>query len=156
MDSIQEQIIKKIETGLTQITVANGYQVTIASVQRHRWSGIDLSTMPTILIKEGFCEPELSGKSTMERIRRRMELFLVVAVRQDEESDARSGAEVLNLYVADIEKKIGVSMNWDGLAIMTDPPSYLEVEVDAETPHLARGMRCEIVYEHLRTDPYSQ
>lgn len=155
MDSIQEQIIKKIAAAMAEITIANGYENTILSVQRHKASGMDLSSMPTILIKEGDCSAELV-KSSHQRIRRRMELFLVIATRQNEESDARSGGEVLNSLVADVEKRLGASQNWDGLALMTDPPSYLEVEVDAVTPHLARGLRTEIVYEHERANPWAQ
>lgn len=154
-DSIQEQLMKAIASKLLLITAANGYDNTIASVQRYRWSGVDLSTMPTILVKEGDCEPELLN-SSHRLIRRRLQVFLVVCVRHDEVADPRSGGEILNSYVADIEKLVGLNANWNRLAIMTDPPSYIEMEVDAETPHLARGLRCEIVYEHVRNDPYSQ
>jgi hypothetical protein len=155
MDSIQEQLMKKVTAGLAEITQANGYDNTIASVQRYRASGIDLSLMPTILVKEGDCEPDLPG-STHVHLKRRLELFLVVAVRHDETTDPRSGGEILNSYIADIERRMAATPTWDGLAIMTDPPSYLEMEVDAETPHLARGMRLEIVYEHVRANPYTQ
>lgn len=155
MDSIQEQILKTISAALATISVANGYENEISSVQRFRASGIDLSTMPTILVKEGDCFPELE-KSAAPRIRRRMELFLVVCVRHDEAADPRSGGEILNAFVSDIERCLASNQRWDGLALMTDPPTYLEMEVDAETPHLARGLRVEIVYEHIRADPRTQ
>lgn len=155
MDSIQEQIIKKVAAALAQITVANGYQNTIASVQRFMASGINLNTLPTILVKEGDCAKE-PGQSKYLSVRRRMELYLVVAVKHDETADPRSGGEILNSFTADIEKRLAGSSNWDGLAILTEPPDYLDMDVDAETPHLARGLRTEIVYEHLRTDPRAQ
>lgn len=156
MDSIQEQIVKKVALAMSQITVANGYTNTIKSVQRYRWSGIDLNNLPTVMLVEGTCDAELTN-STHQRIRRRLELYIVVAVPDDELSDTRTGAEILSYFAADIEKRLGASQNWDGLALMTDPPSYTELSfADAETPHLARGLRCEIVYEHVRSDPYSQ
>lgn len=155
MDSIQERIVKKIAGAMGQITVANGYQNTINSVQRHQWSGIDLNNMPTILVKEGDCDVDLT-RSSHQRIRRTLELFLVVCIQQDEQTDTRSGGEILNSYVADIEKRLGASQNWDGLALMTEPPSYLSIEIDAETPHLARGLRTQISYEHVRSDPFTQ
>ena len=157
-DSIQEQIVKKIVVACASITVANGYANTIASVQRHNQSGIDLATLPTILVKEGECSYDLM-KSASPRIRRRMELFLVVATQQDEtpdSTDTRSGGEMLNSLVADIEQRLGASQNWDGLALMTDPPSYLEIDIDAVTPHMGRGLRVEVSYEHVRNNPYSQ
>jgi|SRR6185503_5692064 len=155
MDSIQEQILKTISTALATISVANGYENEIAVVQRFRASGIDLSTMPTILVKEGDCFPELE-KTSAPHVRRRMELFLVVCVRHDEAADPRSGGEILNSFVSDIERCLASNQRWDGLALMTDPPGYLEMEVEAETPHLARGLRVEIVYEHTRADPRTQ
>jgi hypothetical protein len=155
MDSIQEQIIKKISAALALIAPSSGYENTLTSVQRFRASGVDLTTMPTILVKEGDCIPELD-KSSPPHVRRRMELYLVVCVRHDEEADARSGGEILNAYVSDIERCLASTPRWDGLALMTDPPAYLEMEVDAETPHLARGLRVEIVYEHVRADPRTQ
>jgi hypothetical protein len=155
-DSIQERIVKKVAAAMASITVANGYNNTIKSVQRYRWSGIDLNNLPTIMIVEGTCDVELL-KSTHERIRRRLELYIVVAVPDDEVADARPGAEILSYFAADIEKRLGASQQWDGLALMTEPPSYTELSfADAETPHLARGLRTEIVYEHVRSDPFTQ
>lgn len=156
-DSIQEQIVKKVALALAEITNANGYDNTIASVQREHQNGMLLGPdyVPAILVREGTCTPDLN-KSTHQRIRRRMELFAVIVTRVDEEVDARSGGEVLNSLVADVEKRLGASQTWDGLAMMTDPPEYLEVNVEATVPHLSRGLRTEIVYEHLRANPYSQ
>ena len=157
-DSIQEQIVKKVVSALLEITVANGYDNTVQSVQRLNQSGVDLAVVPTILVKEGDCSYDLT-KSAYPWVRRRMELYAVAITRQDETDgslDTRSGGEQLNSLVADMERRMGASRSWDGLAIDTDPPSYLEVELEAVTPHLARGIRCEVVYEHLRSNPYSQ
>ncbi len=154
-DSIQERIIKKIALAIGEVTTTNGYANTIASVQRHNMLGMDLATVPAVLIREGNCSVDLE-KSPYPNVRRRMELFLVIAHRQDEVNDARSGGEILNSLVADIEKRLGASQNWDGLAISTTPPEYLEIEIDAVNPHLTRGMRIETVYQHVRMDPYSQ
>jgi hypothetical protein len=154
-DSIQEQIVTKIATALAGITVANGYANTLASVQRHNQTGMNLGTLPTVLIREGECHPDLE-KSARPNVRRRMEVYLVVVAQQDEADLTMTGGRLLNSFVADIERRIGASQNWDGLAIMTDPPSYLEVDVDATTPQLARGLRVDVTYQHLRTDPYSQ
>lgn len=144
-DSIQEQIIKAIAVALGNV----------APVQRLQQGGVDLSVVPTILVKEGECSVDLS-KSVFPRIRRRMEVMAVVITRQDEVTDTRSGGEILNGLTADIEVRLAMDRTWGGLAIMTDAPSYLEVEMDAVTPHLARGLRFEVTYEHNRLDPYLQ
>jgi len=158
-DSIQEQIMKKIAAAVAEVTIANGYANTINSVQRYNQSGVNLSgNPPTVLIKEGDCVTELT-KSVMGRVRRRMEWYAVAITRQDETSastDTRSGGEMLNSLVADLEQRIGASETWAGLAMFTDPPEYLDIEIDATTPHLAKGLRFSTVYEHTRGNPYSQ
>lgn len=154
-DSIQERIMKKIAQAMSEITVANGYANTLESVQRHNQSGINLQSVPAVVLREGDCNAELE-KTAYPYVRRRLEFFLVVMTRQDEEHDARSGGEILNSLIADIERRVAASPNWDGLAIMTDPPSYLAIDVEATTPHLSRALRYETVYTHLRTDPASQ
>lgn len=156
--SIQEQIIVQIALALARIQPANGYENAVASVQRYNQSGVDLSVLPTLLIKEGDVSVEL-GQSIAPNVRRRMELFVVAMTQQDEtasSTDTRDGATMLNSLVADIEKVLANNRTWNALAIQTDPPSYLDVEVDAVTPHLARAVRFEVLYEHLRIDPYSQ
>lgn len=156
-DSIQEQIIKKIYLAMSEITTTNGYENTLVSVQRLNQNGIDLANVPALLVREGSCEPDMS-KSPFPFVQRRMEMVLVVVTRQDDtasSTDARSGAEQLNSLVADVETRLAASRNWDGLASDTEPPSYLEVEVESIVPHLARGMQFGVTYRHLRTNPYS-
>jgi hypothetical protein len=158
MESIQEQIVKKIVDALRMITVVKGFDNDILSVQRLNQAGVDLNVVPTILVKEGDVSVELS-QSIFPNVRKRMELLAVVITRQDESeatTDLRSGGELLNSLVADMEKVVSTNRTWDGLAMQTDPPSYSEVEMDATVPHLARALRFEVLYEHIRTDPYQQ
>ena len=53
-------------------------------------------TMPTILVKEGVCSPEMEKSTYTPLIRRRMEFYLVVCASHDEAADPRSGGEILN------------------------------------------------------------
>jgi hypothetical protein len=157
-DSVQEQIVKKIVAALAMITTVKGFDNTVQSIQRLNQSGVDLADPPIILVKEDDCNAEIA-ESIYPNIRRRMGIFAVAITRQDESStstDLRSGGEILNSLVADMEKVISNNRTWDGLAMQTDPPSYLEVEMDATVPHLARAVRFEVTYQHLRTDPYRQ
>lgn len=147
--------MKKIVTALSQITIANGYSNTIASVQRYHLSGVETAVVPTIVVKEGECTVEL-GQSVYPSVRRRMEVVLVPITRHDEVADPRSGGEILNSLVADIERCVATNRTWDGFAIQTDPPNYLETELEAVEPHLSKGVRFEVIYEHVRTDPYVQ
>ena len=152
-DSIQEQIIKKVSDVMAAITVANGYNNTIEVVQRLRATGVSTARVPTIVIYEGDCAVDLPN-STHQRVRRKLELYLVAVTGQEETDAAPSGAELLNSLIADMELAVGENERWDGLALMTDPPDYQEWELDAVDPHLARGLRTVITYEHERGDPW--
>lgn len=157
-DSILEQIVKKMASAVAEVTVANGYDNTVLSVQRFNQSGVELADVPAVLIREGVCDVERL-KSTHQSVRRRAEIVLVGIIRQDETStstDTRSAAEQLNSLCADLEYRLGASLTWDGLAIDTEPPNYIEVEMDAVTPHAARGLQVSVVFQHVRNDPYTQ
>lgn len=155
-DSIQERIVKKIVAALGTITVANGYSNTIGSVQRYHASGVRINVaVPAILVKEGECSVELA-LSVYPSIQRRMQVEVTPFTSHDEVADTRSGAEILNSLVADVERCVATNRTWDGLAIQTDPPQYFETELNAEEPYLSKGLQFDVVYQHLRTDPYAQ
>lgn len=157
-NSIQEQIVLKVAAQLQRIATANGDDNTIATVQRFNQSGVDLSVVPTILLKEGDVSVE-KAESVYPSVQKRMELIAVAIARQDEtptSTDTRDGGAILNSLVADMERMLQRNRTWDGLAIETDAPSYLSVDMDAVEPHLAMGVRFEVVYRHLRNDPYTQ
>jgi hypothetical protein len=153
-DSIQEQIIKQIAARLAEITVAAGYANTIKSVQRHQLTGIETSDVPTLVIQEGDSTADLS-KSVFPSIFRRMEVFIIIVTTQDP-ADSRSGGEILNSLVADVERCVAVNRRWNELARDTEPPMYLTTDLDAVLPHLSKGLRFEVLYEHVRNDPYAQ
>ena len=153
-DSIQEQLMNQMVAQLSLITTANGYSNTIASVQRWNQGGVETIAVPTLVLKEGECTAELS-QSVFPSIKRRLTVEVIIIALQDE-ADSRSGGEIINGLVADVELAIAANRTWNGLAIMSDPPTYFEAELDAVMPHLAKGMRFEVVYEHLRHNPYEQ
>ena len=154
-DSILEQIMKKLVIVLQSITAANGYANTILNVERQSASGPSLARMPSILIEEGDCPVDFT-KSSHERVRRSLELEVVIVTGVDQEVDQRSGSEIINSIMADVESAIGQHERWDGLAIMTEPPDYTTRDVDQETPQLHRGLRYLIHFEHLRGNPWAQ
>lgn len=151
-DSIQEQLVKKIVAELALITTGAGsiYSNTIASVQRLNLRGISTGTLPTLLVLEGETGSELI---TAPYVRRRMELEVIVIAAQDD-SDSRSGGEILNSLVADVDLAFAKNRQWGGLAYETRPPVYFDTELVAEQPYLSKGLRFEIVFDHLRNDPY--
>lgn len=144
-DSIQERIIKKITTALT----------AVAPVQREMASGPNLSVVPTIIIRTEDCISEL-GKSVAPILQKRMRVAACAVVSQELSSDARSDDERINGILAEMETIVANNRTWDGLAIQTDPPNYMEREIRAESPHMGQAMEFEVVFQHVRVDPYSQ
>lgn len=151
-DSVQEQIVKKIAGELALLTTANGYVNTIALVQRLNLHGIATGSLPTLLVLEGECASDLL---TAPYVRRRLELEVIIIAAQDD-SDSRSGGEILNSLVADVHLAFERNRQWGGLAYETRPPVYFDTELVAEQPYLSKGLRFEIHYDHLRSDPYRQ
>lgn len=155
MGSIHEQLIKKVVSKLGQITVANGYSNTIVSVQRLNLDGYRYLTPPQIWLSEGGCTVEL-GRSVAPSVMRKLELSVFVIATQDP-SDSRSGAEILNSLIADVERCVSQNRNWDGLAIDTTPLEYFQTElVQDQDLYLAKGSSMTVQYEHFRHDPYGQ
>lgn len=156
-ESIQEQIVKKVATAMAGIKSTDGYGNTVASVQRHNQSGVVLEAVPVILLQEGECVLD-TVNSPYPWTQRRLELYVIAITRQDETAqspDTRSGGELLNSLMADCERALLADQTWGGLAIRTEPPAYLEVELETNMPHLGKALRTEIIYRHLRHDPYS-
>ncbi|WP_447979083.1 hypothetical protein [Candidatus Nitrospira bockiana] len=154
MDSVQEQIVKKAVQVFAGIRTADGYANTVQSVQRFSLRGVNLSALPVVLVMEGEAEPELD-KSPAPWTQRRFELYAVV-LAIEVEGDSRSGGEILNSLVADVEQAAMRNPTWGGLAQRTDPPAYLEATVEASQPVLSKALRFDVVYRHLRDNPASQ
>ena len=151
-DSIREKIMKNIKTVLQTITVGNGYSNTILSVQRFIQSGHKLLDVPVILISEG---SETAEDKAPNLTMKTLSVYLAVITRQDETIDTRSGAEVMNSIVADVEKAMVADFTRGGNSIDTKIISSDPIDVQDGEPELGVLMQFEIIYRHGRTDPTS-
>jgi hypothetical protein len=150
--TIKERIMQNIAGALGSITKANGYSVDIASVQRYRYSGLNLATVPLLHLRAGDDEV-MRDKMTAPYVARRFEVYVSFVDRPDPNADARSSDEMLNAVGADIEKCLMADPTRGGLAIWTGNPDWMEAVVNEDEPHLAQAYRFPIDYRHHFKDP---
>lgn len=151
-DTIREKIMKNIQASLEAITTLNGYVNTIISIQRFKQSGQAVLDVPAILIAEGDEDAEYGPHPIMTK---RLEIYLAVVTRQDEEADSRSAAEVVNSLTGDVIRAMANDFTRGGNAIDTIERGSGPIEVEEGQPELGILMRYEIHYRHGRTDPTS-
>lgn len=144
--------MKNILTSLEAIKSINGYVNTVASVQRFKQGGQSVLDVPSILIAEGDEEAEYGPYPIMTK---RLEVYLAVVTRQDEEADSRSAAEVVNSLTGDVIRAMANDFTRGGNAIDTIERGSGPIEVEEGQPELGMLMRYEIHYRHGRTDPTS-
>lgn len=145
-DSVKEQIVKHLVARLATITTANGYANTIASVQRYSLHGLSVASVPVLYVNQGE-DLVQSEKRTFPNVWRSLELFIAVITRTDD-SESRSGDEVLTSLCSDVERCVMADGTHGGLALKTASPDWMECTVDVGIPHLAMALKFTVDYRH--------
>ena len=151
-DTIRELIIKDIKTTLETITIANGYDNTIVSVQRFGQEGQTTLNTPYIIIGEG---GEESIEGAVERTTKLLTVALSIVTRQDTDVDARPGAELMDSLKADVQKAMMVDHQRAGNALDTTEVGSDELEPEQGQIDLDAVLVYRIMYRHAWNDPKS-
>lgn len=154
MESIKERIMQHILTALGTINKQNGYSVDIQSIQRYRHTGLNLVTVPLLHVREGD-DLVLREKKCFPLVHRQLEVYVSYIDRPDQ-TETRSGDEILTAAGADIEKALLADPTRGGLALFTENPDWMEAVVSDDEPHLAQAFRFLIDYRHHQKDPAIQ
>lgn len=149
-DSYREQIVKDIKTALLTISTANGFNNTIASVQRPEQDGNSFSSSPMAIIVEG---DEEGQDGPVELITKTLQIIIIAQMRQDTATDTRSANEVLNSFAVDIHKAVMSDRTRNSIALDTKFISESQLQVEEGQPELARLIEFEVSYRHHNTDP---
>lgn len=147
--TVRESILENLRTTLTGVTVANGYQNDIASVQRWRQSGNSLVAVPCIVINAG---PEEKEPVPNPFTTCRFTIYLDVWMRQDV-SDLQPTDTLLNSLLGDIEKALMVDYTRGGFAKDTNIKSNVLFETLEGQPQAGIIIELEIIYQHKQNDP---
>lgn len=153
-DSVRERIMKNVQAALQAITVANGYSVTLNSVDRILQQGQTLSP-PMAILAEGTDDVvsggPLSGANGL--IARELTVAVRLVVQQDTDSDSRSASEVLNGVLADAQKKMQEDYSRGGLAVNTEEVGVEPIQMEEGVPVIYLDAMFKIHYRHSRVDP---
>ena len=149
-DSIRELIIKNIKTTLEGITTGAVYNNTAASVQRFRQSGQSQVAFPMVIIREG---AETSKDVPLGKITHHLIIDLLLIVVHDESSDARQSDEVMNSFLADVQKAMLADRTRGGHAVETNLQGSEPLDVEDAQRDIEQVVSFEVQYRHSATDP---
>jgi hypothetical protein len=149
MTTVRENILANIKTTLETVTTANGYDNTIASVQRWDKRGNPLRQVPCIVVSAG---QERKTPVPNPFFTCHLTVYLDVWVRQDA-TDALVTDSVLSSLLGDIEKAIVADYTRGGFAKDTVLHSSVPFESVEGQPHAGLIIEIEIVYQHKQGDP---
>lgn len=148
-DTIREKIMDNIKTVLETITTGNGYENTIASVQRWRQTGNNLKNLPAVIVEEG---PEDNEEDAFPLATCKLTVFLTLFIRQLE-SDSTDTGEKLNSLLGDIKKALKVDITRDSNAVDTSFKSITPFETDEGQTAAGLIIETFVLYRHQQTDP---
>ncbi len=147
--SRRESILAAIKTALALITIENGYNNDLASVQRWQQKGNSLQAVPCAIISAGReeKEPHPFPQSTAK-----LTVFIDLWTRQDDD-DTSDTDTVLDSLLLDIEKAIAANYTWGGYAENTSIRAITPFETVDGAPHCGLMIELEVLYKHKQTDP---
>lgn len=147
--SIREYILQNIKSTLEQVTEANGYNNTIASVQRFMQNGNTFESIPCVVIAEA---PETKRPEPNPNFTCLLTVDILIYTRQ-EESDTTATGTILNSLLADVEKALMVDVTRGGYAHDTNITSNEPFDTVPGQPDAGIILSIEIEYQHKQTDP---
>jgi hypothetical protein len=147
--SRRESILANIKTTLDGVKIANGYENTLASVQRWKRSGNILNNMPCVIVNAGieFKEAGPNPQKTCTFM-----VHLEIWHRQDEEGTSDTDT-LLNSLLLDVEKSLMVDATRGGYAVDTKVGSIVPFETLDGKPDFGAFVELEIIYQHAFDDP---
>lgn len=150
-ESVKERILSNLVARLARITIANGYENDVASVQRYGLDGLSVTDVPVLYVSQGE-DLVQNERKAFPAIQRRLEVFVAIVTRPSA-GETRSGDALINSLGADVERCLMADGSHGGLAIKTDSPDWMECAVDEQMPHLAIALRFSVDYRHDVKDP---
>lgn len=147
--------MRNVQTTLEAVSVGNGYQNTLTSVQRFRQDGQEMKDMPMVVLLEGGDDVEsdgpIGGGSSLTS--RSLTLSVVLVQQQNTDEDGRSASEVMNSLLADVQKAMQVDHTRGGVALDTEEIGVGDLDAEEGQPELVQTVSYRIRYRHRRTDP---
>lgn len=147
--TVRESILANIKTVLAGVTTGNGYDNTLASVQRWRQDGNTTFDIPCVFIAAG---PETKNVGPNPNMTCRLTIFIGIWTRQEKINTDPSDA-ILNSLLGDIEKALMLDVTRGGYARDTNILSNEPFDSIEGQPDIGLMVQMEVLYQHLQTDP---
>jgi len=148
-NTIRENIFQNIKSALSLISVANGFDNNIASVQQWDVNGNTLSAVPTIIVNSG---PEDGSDNAYPLTTCSLKIFLTLWTRIDEGSGSAPDT-VLNSLLGDIKRKLKEDIARGGNAVDTAITSVEPFDTIEGQGEVGLVITVEVKYRHAQINP---
>ena len=148
-DSIREKIMANILTTFQTISIANGFENNIESVQRYEQNDQNLQATPAIIIVEGV----ESSEDSPDPLTTNVLIVEGMLYASHDRTASISTAEFLNKFIQDIKKAIKVDNTRGANAVDSMIKSSEPFETDEDQPFVGIIFEIEVTYRHRQTDP---
>ena len=142
-----ELIMQAIETLLKGITLGNGYDNEVRSVQRFEMGGNDFAAVPVILV--GLEEENHKKRDQPNTVWETATISVEAYIRHSKSEDARSTDAILISLNADVYKAMMVDRTLGGLCFDLSRVSVFPHELEEPVPHVAHVSEFTVEYSHL-------
>lgn len=151
-NSVREEIIADIATALGNVTTGNGYNNTLASVQRFQQSGLTVATVPTAVVNFVSESKEIGPDA-----RSTCDLEVGVDVWAVHDTDVVSGdtATLVDSLAADCEKAIMQDVSRNGKARDCAVRAVNPFRLAEGQPFVGCNLTVIISYQHDFNDPFT-
>lgn len=151
-NSVREDIIANIATALGNVTTGNGYENTLASVQRFQQTGLTVATVPTAVVTFSNETKEVGPD-----FRATCELDVSIAIWAVHDTDAVSGdtATLVDSLAADCEKAVMADPGRGGKARDTAVRSIAPFFLAEGQPFVGSVLSVTVSYAHTADDPFT-
>ena len=150
--SVRESIVANITTVLGTVTTGNGYENTLASVQRFMQDGLTVATIPTAVVN---FESERKSIGPADRSTCDLNVTIDIWAIHDTDSVSGSTATLVDSLAADVEKAVMQDTSRGGNARETEVESVSPFRLAEGQPYVGATVSLRITYVHSISDPYT-
>lgn len=150
--SVREQIIANIATALAAVTTGNGYENTLASVQRFMQSGLTVAQVPTAIVN---FDEERKSQGPTDRADCQLSISIDIWAVHSEAVVSGSTATLVDSLAGDIEKAVMVDPTRGGLARTCEVDSIHPFRLAEGQPYVGATVTVRITYTHSLSDPFT-
>lgn len=150
--SVRENIIANIATAVGNVSTSNGYNNTLASVQRFQQAGLSVATVPTAVVN---FDQERKNVGPADRVDCQLDVSIDVWAIHDTDAVSGSTSTLVDSLAADIEKAVMSDTSRGGYARDCYVESVTPFRLAEGQPYVGATLSVRIAYMHQLDDPFT-